>query len=84
MKQQEEAFPGPRAVPPGTRNYRAHGFIAVITIEKLAVFSLGTFSAYQGRLSGPSASVTLSYLIFSLVPVSVFFRRGIPPGPFTE
>lgn len=40
------------------------------------MFSLGAFSAYQGHLSGPSVSVNLSYLIFPLVPVSVFFRRA--------
>ena len=41
-----------------------------ITTEKLALFSLGTFLAYQGHLAGPSASLSLSHLVFPLVPIS--------------
>lgn len=60
-KQQQEAFPVSRA--------------GVITIEKLAMFSLGEFSAYQGHLAGSSASLSLLHLIFPLVSVSVSSRR---------
>lgn len=61
----------PGTVPPGTWGHSC-GF----TIEKLAMFSLGAFSVYQGHLAGPSTSLSLSYLIFPLVPISVFFRRA--------
>lgn len=60
-KQQQDAFPVSRA--------------GVITIEKLAMFSLGDFSAYQGHLTGSSASLSLLHLIFPLVSVSVSSRR---------
>ena len=60
-QQWETAFPVPGTVPP---------LAVAITTEKLALFSLGTFLAYQGHLAGPSASLSLSHLVFPLVPIS--------------
>lgn len=70
MKQQQEAF-----LVFGT---------ALIIIEKMALFSLGAFSAHQGHLTGPSGSLSLTLPLTShLSPdfgLSIFQEDSLMSG----